>query len=83
MIDKIKELIGKWVITKGLKKGAIVVAQAIVSFAIANKISFVGEIYGVKIDLSNVEVMTACVLYLLEVLRNFLKTRFPKQFGWL
>ena len=65
MIEKLKALLGKYVIEKGLKKAALAAAQGLLAFLAANQISSPGD---------EVQV-AACILGLLELARNFLKVR--------
>ena len=79
IIDPVK----KWVLGIGLKKGAVSLAKLIVSYAASKGIAFVGTIGGIQIDLSDVLIMTAAINSALATLRNLLKVKYPKQFGWL
>ncbi len=82
-VEKIENKVKEWIFTVALKKAIIRLAQLIVSWAVANKIVFKAVIFGIPIDLSNVEVMTGALMMLSEILRNWLKIKFPKYFGWL
>ena len=83
IIDQVEGAAKRWILTKGLAKGAVSLAKLIVSYALANGISFAGNIGGVAINLSDVLVMTAAINSVLATLRNMIKTKYPKQFGWL
>lgn len=82
-INNIKEKVKEWLFKVALKKAIVRLAQLIVSFAIAKGIAFKAVIGGIAIDLSNVDIMTAALFSISEILRNFLKVKFPKYFGWL
>ncbi len=79
----IVEPIKKWLFTVALKKAIVKLAQLIVAWAIAKGIFVSFTIYGIKIDFANVEVMTAALLSISEIVRNYLKVKFPKYFSWL
>ena len=79
MIDNVKE----WLWSIALKKGVVSAAKLIVAWALAKGIAFSGTIAGITIDLSSVAAMTVAINSGLTVLRNFLKVKFPKAFGWL
>ena len=83
IIGDVKEKGKDWLINVALKKAVVRVATLIVAFATANAITFKAVIGGISIDLSNVEVMTVALTAGLEVVRNYLKTKFPSKFSWL
>lgn len=83
IIDKVEDGVKKWLLSKGLAKGAVSLAKLIVSYAAAHGIKFVGNIGGIDIDLSNVLVMTAAINAGLATLRNMLKVKYPRYFGWM
>ena len=72
-----------WVLSIGLKKGAVSLAKLIVSYATAKGISFAAVVGGIQIDITDIGIMTAAINSALTVLRNWLKIRYPDKFGWL
>jgi len=83
IISDVKNKTKEWLFTVAIKKAVVKLAQLIVAFAVAKGITFSAVIGGIAIDLSNVNVMTAAIFSILEIVRNFLKIKFPKYFGWL
>ena len=79
MIDNVKE----WLWSIALKKGVVSAAKLLVSWAIAQGIKLVVVVSGVTIDLQNEAIMIMAINSGLTILRNFLKTKFPKIFGWM
>jgi len=79
----IMEPIKKWLFGIALKKGIVSAAKLIVSWAVAQGVKLSFSIGGVLIDTTNEAVMVVAINSLLTVLRNFLKTKYPKTFGWL
>ena len=77
------EPIKKWLFGIALKKGIVSAAKLIVSWAVAQGVKLSFSIGGVLIDTTNEAVMVVAINSLLTVLRNFLKTKYPKTFGWL
>jgi len=77
------ETIKTWLWTIALKKGVVSAANLIVSWAIAHGIKLAVTVHGIAIDLSSEAVMILAINSGLTVLRNFLKTKYPKVFGWL
>ena len=72
-----------WLLGIALKKAVVSAAKLLVSFAIAHGIKLVVNIQGIAIDLQNEGIMIVAINSGLTILRNFLKTKFPKQCGWL
>lgn len=83
VITNIENAAKKWILAKGIKKGAVSLAKLIVSYAAAHGISFVGKIGGITIDLNDVLVMTAAINAALATLRNWLKVTYPGKFDYL
>lgn len=79
LVDPIK----KWLFGIALKKGILSLAKLIVSYCLANGVSFVGAIGGVQIDTSSELAITAAINTLLKMLFNLLKTKWPEKFAWL
>lgn len=79
LVDNVKE----WLWQVALKKGVISAAKLIVSFAISHGIKLVVAIKGINIDLGNEAVMIIAINSGLTILRNYLKVKFPKIFGWM
>lgn len=79
IVDTVKE----WLWSIAIKKGIISAAKLIVAFAISHGIKLVVVTHGITIDLQNEGIMTVAINSGLTVIRNFLKTKYPKVFGWL
>jgi len=78
IIDNVKEKVKEWLFTVALKKAVKKMAQLILSYLSAKGLTIV--LNGSPLD---VETLTVIILGVLEVIRNFLKIKFPKYFGWL
>jgi hypothetical protein len=78
IINKVEEGIKKWLITVAIKKAVVRIAQLIISYFTAKGITIVYN--GAPLD---VNTLTTILMGLFEIIRNFLKTKFPKYFGWL
>lgn len=76
IVDKVTAPVKKWLLGVALKKVVKRVAQLAVAFAASKGLSEYGFTGG------EAEV-TAAIYAVVELVRNFLKTKFPKQFGWL
>lgn len=68
----------KFLITVMLKKVIKKAVQAAIAWVAALGL----QKYGVDIQLNEIQ-LTGTVFLILEGLRNFLKVKFPKVFGWL
>jgi hypothetical protein len=68
--------VGEWIWQKGVVKGVSIVVRIVVAWLGAIGL----EKFGITI---NQEVLTLALVGVLEVLRNMLKTKWPKYFGWL
>lgn len=79
----ISDTIKNWLWSIAIKKGVVSAAKLLVAFAIAHGIKLVVVIHGISIDLQNEAVMIVAINSGLTVLRNFLKIKYPKVFGWL
>ena len=78
----IGDTIKNWVFGIALKKGVVSAAKLLVAWAIAKGVSVSFTINGIVVDTTNEAVMTVAINSLLTVLRNYLKVKFPKTFGW-
>jgi NADH/NAD ratio-sensing transcriptional regulator Rex len=79
IINDIENKVKEWLFTIAVKKAIVRVAQLIISFFAAKGITFIYN--GAPV---NVDTLTAILMGLFEILRNFLKVKFPKVFGsWL
>ena len=68
--------VGEWIWQKGVVKGVSIVVRIVVAW-----LGAVGlEKFGITI---NQDVLILALVGVLEVLRNLLKTKWPKYFGWL
>ena len=80
MIDKVKEKVGDWLFSVAIKKAVKRLVLFMVSYITAHNIS---------VDISSIpaehieQVLTASIYIPIELLRNFLKTKYPDKFGWL
>ena len=72
-----------WLFSIALKKGVVSAAKLLVAWAIAHGIKFAVVVNGVSIDLQNEAVMIVAINSGLTILRNFLKVKYPKIFGWM
>lgn len=79
IVDGIKE----WLWSIAIKKGVVSAAKLIVAFAISHGIKLAVTVQGITIDLQNEAIMIVAINSGLTVLRNFLKTKYPKVFGWM
>lgn len=79
IIDNAKE----WLWSIALKKGVVSAAKLLVSWAIAHGIKLCVVVSGVTIDLSSEVAMVVAINSGLTVLRNWLKIKWPKVFGWM
>jgi hypothetical protein len=78
IINDVENKVKEWLLTIALKKAIVRIAQLIISFFAAKGITIVYN--GSPLD---VNTLTTILLGVLEIIRNFLKTKFPKYFGWL
>lgn len=82
IVEKIEKPVVNWVFGVALKKGIMKVVQLLVAWLSAKGISFVFTVCGQSFA-SDVNGLTALFLFLLEIIRNYLKIKFPKFFGWM
>ena len=79
IVNDVENKIKEWIFTIAVKKAIVRIAQLIISFFAAKGITFVYN--GAPVDVNS---LTAILMGLFEILRNFLKVKFPKVFGsWL
>jgi len=76
IIDKVTAPVKKWIVTRAIGKAVKKVAQLAVAYAASHGLAKYGFTGG------EAEV-TAGIFAVLEVVRNGLKVKFPKYFGWL
>jgi hypothetical protein len=68
--------VGEWIWQKGVVKGVSIVVRIVVAW-----LGAVGlQKWGIEI---NQDVLILSIVGVLEVLRNLMKTKWPKYFGWL
>jgi hypothetical protein len=79
IIDSAKE----WLFGIAIKKAVVSAAKLIVSYAISHGIKVVCSVNGVAIDTTDEAAMVLALNTGLGMLRNFLKVKWPKSFGWL
>lgn len=79
IIDTVKD----WLWGIALKKGIISAAKLLVAYAISHGIKVVVVVHGVAIDTTSETAMVVAINSGLTILRNFLKTKYQKLFGWL
>mgnify|MGYP001574369670 CR=1 FL=1 len=79
----ITDTVKDWLWSIAIKKGVVSAAKLLVAFALAHGIKLVVVVQGVTIDLQNEAIMIVAINSGLTVLRNFLKTKYPKWFGWM
>ena len=79
ILDPVK----RWVLGIGLKKGVVSAAKLLVSYAVAHGIKLSVVVHGVEIDTTNEAAMVVAINSGLAVVRNWLKVKHPKAFGWL
>jgi hypothetical protein len=68
--------VGEWIWQKGVVKGVSIVVRIVVAWLGAIGL----EKFGITI---NQDVLILALVGLLEIVRNLLKTKWPKYFGWL
>jgi NADH/NAD ratio-sensing transcriptional regulator Rex len=78
IVNDVENKVKEWIFTIAVKKAIVRVAQLIISFFAAKGITFVYN--GAPVDVNS---LTAILMGLFEILRNFLKVKFSKVFGWL
>lgn len=79
IIDSAKE----WLFGTAIKKGVVSAAKLVVSYAVAHGIKLSFAIGGVVIDTTSEAAMVLAINSGLAVLRNWLKFKWPKTFGWM
>lgn len=79
----ITDTVKGWIFGIALKKAVVSAAKLIVAWAIGHSITLNIPINGVQIDLQSEGAMIIAINSVLTILRNYLKTKFPKQCGWL
>jgi len=72
-----------WLWNIALKKGVVSAAKLLVAWAIAHGITLAVVVNGIAIDFQNEAVMIVAINSGLTILRNFLKVKYPKVFGWM
>jgi uncharacterized membrane protein len=78
IIQNLKDKTKEWIFTIALKKAITRIAQLIISYLSAKGITIVYK--GIPVD---VNTLTTILMGLIEIIRNYLKTKFPNKFGWL
>jgi uncharacterized membrane protein len=78
IIDNVENKIKEWIFTIAIKKAIVRIAQLIISYFTAKGITIVYN--GAPLD---VNTLTTILMGLFEIIRNFLKTKFPKYFSCL
>jgi hypothetical protein len=68
--------VGEWIWQKGVVKGVSIVVRIVVAWLGSVEL----QKWGVTI---NQDALILAIVGLLEVLRNLMKTKWPKYFGWL
>ena len=79
----ITDTVKEWLWKIAIKKGVMSAAKLLVAFAISHGIKLVVVVQGITIDLQDEAIMIVAINSGLTILRNFLKTKFPKAFGWI
>ncbi|NMC98904.1 MAG: hypothetical protein GYA62_04205 [Bacteroidales bacterium] len=82
LINDIENKAKNWLISIGIKKGINRVAIWLESFFSAHQIAISVSVNGQNFDTTQ-NGLTALLIFILEILRNYLKTKFPSKFGWL
>ena len=83
IIEKIENSTKEWLLRVAIKKAIIRMAQLIVSYAVSKGIIIKFVIDGIQIDTTDVNVMTTALFGIFEIIRNWLKIKYPKYFNWL
>lgn len=76
VIDDLKAKVHKWLFSVALKKAIKRLAQLTAAYVAAKGLAQ----YGISVT---EEQATAAIYALAEVLRNYLKHKWPERFGWL
>jgi len=79
IVDTVKN----WLWGIALKKGVISAAKLLVAYAISHGVKLMVVVHGITIDTTNEAAMVIAINSGLTILRNFLKTKYPKIFGWM
>lgn len=83
IISSVEKRITDWVFSIALKKAITRIAQFIVSFFATKGITIVVNGQGINFDSSNETAIASALLGVSEIVRNYLKTKYPAKFGWL
>jgi len=73
----------KYSLKTGLTKGCRYIAKLIVAFALSHGIAFAGTINGIDVDLRSEVVIGGLLNYIIIVVANALKVKYPKWFWWI
>jgi hypothetical protein len=78
IIQNIENKTKEWLFTIALKKAITRIAQLIISYLSAKGLTIIYN--GNPVDINT---LTTLLMGLFEILRNYLKTKFPNKLGWL
>jgi len=83
VINKAVNGVKKWLFKKAVKKAIITIATYLAAVFSAKKIILTGTINGQEFNSTNAECLTAFLIGIYEMVRNWLKIKYPKKFNWL
>jgi hypothetical protein len=87
IVDTIENKVKEFIIKIALKKAIVSGAKLVVSYCASKGIIFVGTFFGVVIDTGSIaSIEAALTLFInsgLAFVRNWVKVKWPKAFGWL
>jgi hypothetical protein len=78
IIQNLENKTKEWLFTIALKKAITRIAQLIISYLSAKGLTIVYN--GNPVD---VNTLTTLLMGVFEIIRNYLKTKFPNKFGWM
>ena len=78
IIQNLENKTKEWLFTIALKKAITRIAQLIISYFSAKGITIVYNKNPIDVN-----TLTTLLMGLFEIIRNYLKTKFPNKFGWL
>jgi hypothetical protein len=78
IIQNLENKTKEWLFTIALKKAITRIAQLIISYLSAKGITIVYNNNPIDVN-----TLTTLLMGLFEIIRNYLKTKYPNKLGWL